>query len=458
MNIIICGAGQIGNSIAGRLAIQNDVTIIDAQSERVQRAADTYNLRGVIGTSSHPDILNQAGAADADMIIAVTETDEINMVACQVAHSIFNTPLKIARIRARSYLESTYGDLYSADNLPIDHIISPEIEVAQAVSRRLKVPGAFDVKMMGEGRVRIIGVRCTETTPILGSPIQYLTDLFQDLKITIVAIIRDNEIIVPRDGSGKMMEGDQVYFVCSDEHMSRAMASFGHEEPESRNVLIAGGGTIGTMVASEIKETNPNSRCVVIEGDREHAQILAEAVPGITVINGDALEPDILMEGAVNNADTFAALTNDDEVNVLSSLLARRFGATHAVSLVNMASFIPLISTLGVDSVINPPAITVSSILQHVRRGRVRDIHTIIEDHGEFMEVEALASSSLVEVPLREAKLPKSAAIGAILRGEEVIAPRGETVIEPEDKVILFAARDSIGDVEKMLSVRLDFF
>jgi trk system potassium uptake protein TrkA len=255
-----------------------------------------------------------------------------------------------------------------------------------------------------------------------------------------------------------MMEGDQVYFVCADEHMSRAMASFGHEEPESRNVLIAGGGTIGTMVATEIKTTIENSNCVVIDYEREQALAIAEAVSDITVINGDALEPEILMESEVDIADTFVALTDDDEVNVLSSLLARRFGAAHAVAIVNMASFVPLISTLGVDSVINPPAITVSSILQHVRRGRVRDIHTIIEDRGEFMEVEALSSSPLVGMPLRKAKLPKDAAVGAILRGDEVIAPRGETIIEPEDKVILFVARDSIGELEKMLSVRPDFF
>ena len=458
MNIIICGAGQVGTSIAGHLALDNTVTVIDSDADRLQRAADSFDLRGVIGTSSHPDILYEAGASNADMIIAVTESDEINMVSCQVAHSIFNTPLKIARIRSRSYLQTLYGDLFGPDNLPIDHIISPETEVAHAVSRRLKVPGAFDVSSMGNNRIRVVGVLCDDACPILGSPIRYLTDLFEDLSITIVAIIRGNEIIVPRDGSGKMMEGDQVYFVCAEEHMSRAMASFGHEEPESRNVLIAGGGTIAAMVAHEIKSTIENSRCIIIEKNHSQAETAAKQIPEITVINGDALEPEILFEGEVNKADTFVALTDDDEVNVLSSLLARRFGAAHTVSLVNMASFVPLISTLGVDLVINPPAITVSSILQHVRRGRVRDIHTIIEDRGEFMEVEALSSSPLVGVPLRKANLPKNSAIGAIIRGDEVIAPRGESVIKPNDKVILFAARDSIADVEKVLSVRPEFF
>jgi trk system potassium uptake protein TrkA len=459
MNIIICGTGQVGFSIADHLATDNDVTIIDSHAERVERATTTYNLRGVIGVSSHPDILEKAGAENADMIIAVTDSDEINMVSCQVAHTIFNTPLKIARIRARSYLDPSFGDLFSPDNLPIDHIISPETEVAQAVSRRLKVPGAFDVEAMGEDRVRVVGVRCTSSCPILGSPIRYLTDLFEDLKMTIVTIIRGNDIIVPRDGTEKMMEGDQVYFVCEESQMTRAMASFGHEEPESRKVLIAGSGTIGQIVAKDIHASTDNAQVVMIEHNKDQARLASENLTDTTtIICGNALESDILLEGEVGEVDTFIALTNDDEVNVLSSLLARRFGASHTVSLVNMSGFVPLISALGVDSVINPPAITVSSILRHVRRGRVRDIHTIIEDKGEFMEVVALASSPLVGKTLKSAKLPENSAVGAIIRQNEVIAPRGNTVIEPNDHVILFAARSAISKVEKMLLVRPDFF
>lgn len=458
MNIIICGTGQVGSSIAGHLALENDVTIIDENPDRVQRAAESHDLRGVIGVPSHPEILEQAGAKDADMIIAVTDSDEINMIACQVAHSIYNTPLKIARIRSRAYLNPMVGDLYSPENLPIDHIISPEAEVSEAVSRRLLVPGAFDVANMCDKKVRIVGVRCLNNCPILGSPLRYLTDLFEGLSVTVVAILRGNEVIVPRDGSGKMMEGDQVYFVCDEAHMGRAMASFGHEEPASRKVLIAGAGTIGRMVGASVLSEIENSRCTIIEYNKEVAHEAAHELSGLTIINGDALDPDILAEGEVNDADTFVAMTDDDEVNVLSSLLSKRFGAAHTVTLVNMVSFVPLISTLGVDSVINPPAITVSSILKHVRRGRVRDIHTIVEDKGEFMEVEAMPSSPLVGLPLRSANLPKHISIGAIVRGDEVIAPRGETVIEPGDRVIIFASRQAISDVEKLLSVRPDFF
>ena len=459
MHIIICGTGQVGVSIAGHLALENDVTIVDSNAERVQRTTETHDVRGMIGVPSHPDILKQAGAKDADMIIAVTESDEINMIACQVAHSIFGTPLKIGRIRARSYLDPLVGDLYSPENLPIDHIISPESEVSEAVGSRLLVPGAFDVASMVEKKVRIVGVRCEHNCPILDSSLRQLTKLFEGLQITVVAILRGNELIVPRDGSVKMEEGDRVYFVCDEEQMARAMASFGHEEPASSNVLIAGAGTVGKMVAEEVLSLIEDSRCTMIEYNAETANEAAQTLSNaITVINGNALEAEILQESEVADADTFIALTDDDEVNVLSSLLAKRYGATHTVALVNMVSFVPLISNLGVDSVINPPAMTVSSILKHVRRGKVGDIHTIAEDRGEFMEVEAMPSSPLVGVPLRSAKLPKSIAVGAVVHDGVVTAPRGDTVIEPGDRVVLFAAREAIAELEKLLSVSPDFF
>ena len=458
MNIIICGAGLVGTSIVGQMALENNVTVVDADAERVQRATESYDVRGMIGVPSHPDILGQAGARDADMVIAVTESDEINMIACQVAHSIYGTPLKIARIRSRSYLNPQVGDLYSPENLPIDHIISPEEEVSAAVGRRLQVPGAFDVASMAGGLVRLVGVRCLDSCPILDSPLRHLTDLFEGLTITVVAILRGNEVVIPRDGSGTMMEGDRVYFVCDEQHMARAMASFGHEEPASRNVLIAGAGTVGRMVASDILSNIENSRCTVIELDKETATEAANTLSEATIINGDTLEANILEEGGVADADTFVALTNDDEVNVLSSLLSKRNGATHTVTLVNVASFVPLISNLGVDSVVNPPAITVSSILRHIRRGRVSDVYTIFEDRGEFIEVEAMSSSPLVGVPLRSAKLPKRIAIGAVVRGSGVVAPRGDTVIEPGDRVVLFAAREAVAEVQKLLSVRSDSF
>ncbi len=459
MKIVICGAGLVGSAIASHLAEEhNDVTVIDASPENIQRITDQVDVHGVVGVASHPNNLAEAGLDDAELLIAVTESDEVNMVACQVAHTIFNTPVKIARIRNQPYLDPIYADLYSPDQLPIDHIISPEAEVSAAVSNQLRVPGAFDVKDMCGGSMNLVGVLCTEESPVLGTPLRHLTKLFPDLAMTVLAIIRDGKVILPRSGVDSMQEGDRVYFVCDASHLDRAMASFGHDEQEARSVVIAGGGSIGLMLANEIETKFSNTQVQLIELHASRARELAETLQGTGIINGDALDSSILMEAGVHKTETFVSVTEDDEVNILSALLAKRTGAKHAVALVNIPGFIPLVGTLGVDAVINPSQITVSSILEHVRRGRIRDVHPIIEDLGEVLEAEALPSSLLVGKPLREAKIPKGISIGAVLRDGAVIAARGDTIIEAGDTVIIFVARGKIAQVEKILSVRLDFF
>jgi trk system potassium uptake protein TrkA len=459
MKIVICGAGLVGTSIASHLAEEhNDVTVIDASAEKIQRLTEQVDVHGVVGVASYPDILSGAGARDAELLIAVTESDEINMVACQVAHTIFDTPVKIARIRHQPYLDPLYGDLYSPDQLPIDHIISPEAEVSAAVSNQLRVPGAFDVKALCGGKMNLVGVLCDDECPIIDTPIRHLTNLFPDLSMTILVIIRDGKLVVPRDGQETMRPGDRVYFVCDSTHLHRAMASFGHEEPEARSVVIAGGGAIGQMVGREIEAHFSNAQVKIIERDAQRARELAEEFRATGILNGDALDSGILAEAGVSTTETFVSVTDDDEVNILSALLAKRTGARHAVALVNIPGFIPLVGALGVDAVINPSQITVSSILEHVRRGRIRDVHPIIEDLGEVLEAEALSSSLLIGKPLREARIPKGIVIGGVIRGDRVLAVRGDTVIEAGDTVVIFAARGKVMQVEKLLSVRLDFF
>jgi trk system potassium uptake protein TrkA len=459
MKIVICGAGLVGSAIARHLSEeQNDVTVIDASQENIQRITDQYDVRGVVGVASHPDRLAEAGVRDAELLIAVTESDEVNMVACQVAHTIFNTPVKIARIRANAYLDPSFSSLYSPENLPIDHIISPEAEVSSAISNQLRVPGAFDVQNLCDGKMNLVGVQCTENSPILGTSLRHLTSLFPDLSLTILAIIRDGKVILPRSGVEAMQTGDRVYFVCDSTHLDRAMASFGHEEGEARSVVIAGGGSIGLMLSREIEKNFQNTNNQIIELDNSRAKSLAEELQGTCIINGDALDGAILREAGVHKTETFVAVTEDDEVNILSALLAKRTGAKHAVALVNIPGFIPLVGTLGVDAVINPSQITVSSILEYVRRGRIRDVHPIVEDLGEVLEAEALPSSLLVGKPLRAAKIPKGISIGGVYRDDKAIAVRGDTVIEAGDTVIIFVVRGKIAQVEKLLSVRLDFF
>ena len=459
MKIVICGAGLVGSAIASHLSEEhNDVTVVDASQENIQRLTEQVDVHGVVGVASHPDRLAEAGVGDAELLIAVTDSDEINMVACQVSHTIFNTPVKIARIRSQAYLNPLYGDLYAPDDMPIDHIISPEREVSAAVSNQLRVPGAFDVKDMCDGKMNLVGVLLTDDSPIRDVSLRHLTNLFPDLLITVLAIIRDGKVVILRSGNESMRTGDRVYFVCDATHLHRAMASFGHEEPEARSVVIAGGGSIGQMLAREIGNNFENTAVQIIELHASRARTLAEELQNTGIINGDALDSAILREAGVHNTETFVSVTEDDEVNILSALLAKRTGAKHAVALVNIPGFIPLVGTLGVDAVINPSQITVSSILEHVRRGRIRDVHPVIEDLGEVLEAEALPSSLLVGKPLRLAKIPKGIAVGGVLRDGRVIAARGDTVIESGDTVVIFAARGKITQVEKLLSVRLDIF
>lgn len=458
MKVVICGAGQVGTSIAQHLASENnDVTVIDQDASLVRKIGETLDVRSIQGLASQPNILQQAGAREADMLIAVTFSDEVNMVACQVGHSLFDIPTKIARIRQQEYLKPIWGDLYSRDNMPIDVIISPEREVARAIGRRLQVPGAFDVVPMGDGKIRVVGVRCDDECPIINTPMRQLTQLFPELNIVVVGIIRNDKGIVPKSDD-QMLSGDLVYFVCDVDHLGRAMAAFGHEEAEGGSVIIAGGGNIGLTLAEEIELEHAGVRAKVIEFDKARAKYVAQSLDHTMVLNGNVLDPEILEEANVSETETFVAVSNDDEVNIIGSLLAKRAGAKRTVTLINKNSYGQLITTLGIDAVVNPRVITVSSILQHVRRGRIRGIYSVREDFGEVIEAEALETSPLVGKPLREARLPSGVIIGAVLRDGKVIVPRGATVINAQDRVVLFATYEAVKKVEKLFSVRLDFF
>jgi trk system potassium uptake protein TrkA len=458
VKVIVCGAGQVGSNIARYLAAEgNDVTVIDQSPELVQRIADTLDVQAMVGHASHPDVLEAAGAGDAEMIVAVTLADEVNMVACQVAHALFEVPTKIARVRAQAYLNPIWADLFSRDHLPIDVIISPEIEVARGIARRLQVPGAFDMIPLAGGRVKAVGVICTPGTPIINTPLRQLTTLFPDLNIEVVAIIRNDKPIVPT-GDDQMLVGDEVYFVCDANHLGRAMAAFGHEETEARRIIIVGGGNIGLCLAEELEQRHPQVSARIIEVDRKRAQYVAQRLSRTMVLHGDGLDPEILEEANVRSAETVVAVSNDDEGNILASLLAKRYGCQRAITLINKTTYAPLVTTLGIDAVVSPRAITVSTILQHVRRGRIRAVHSLREGFAELIEAEAMETSPLVGTPIRDVRLPAGVLVGAIVRGDEVIIPRPSTVIKPNDRVIVLAALGQVKRVEKMFSVRLEFF
>ena len=458
MKVIICGAGQVGFNIARYLSAENaDLTVIDQSRELVQKISDSLDVKGLVGFASHPDVLERAGARDADMVIAVTYADEVNMVACQICHSIFEVPTKIARVRDQSYLDAAWANLFTRDHMPIDVIISPEIEVARAIGRRLELPGAFDVLPLADGKVSMIGIHCTDDTPVINTPLRQLTALFPELHIVVIGIHRDGQGIIP-DPDDQMLPGDDVYLIAETAHLARAMSAFGHEEKEARRVIIVGGGNIGLNLATAVEKGNPKVAMKIIEMDKKRAEFVAQALDRTVVIHGDALDTEILEEANAATAQTVIAVSNDDEVNILTSLLAKRYGCQRAVTLINKSTYGPLIGTLGIDTVVNPRAITVSTILQHVRRGKIRSVHSVTEGFGEVIEAEALETSRLVGTPIREAKLPDGVIVGAIVRGDEVIIPRGDTVVRAQDLVIIFAATQAVKTVEKLFAVKLEFF
>lgn len=458
MKVIICGAGQVGYGIAERLAAENnDVAVIDNSPDLVQRVNDTLDVRGYLGHGAHPETLDEVGARDADMIIAVTLYDEVNMVACQVAHSLFGIPTKIARIRAQTYLEPHWQDLFSRDHMPIDVIISPEIEVGDQVLRRLGLPGAFEAVNFSDGAVTLIGINCTSDCPVIDTPLRQLTELFPDLSAIVVAIQREGKLLVP-GADETLMAGDDAYIVANANEVERTLKIFGHAEKTAQRVIIAGGGNIGLYVARKLETTPGNRRAKIVETNRNRAIEIAEALDRTVVLNGSALSEEILKEADVTAADTMVAVTNDDQVNILSSVLARRLGCERNLCLVNNLAYMPLVRSLKIGDSINPRAITVSRILQHVRRGRIRSVHTVQNGAGEVIEAEALETSPLIGVPLKDLDLPKGIRIGAIRREDKVIIPNGSTEIKANDRIVIFSLAESVRTVEQFFRVSLEFF
>lgn len=458
MKVIVCGAGQVGFGIAERLAAeQNDVTVIDSSPVLIQTITDSLDVQGLVGHGSHPDILHRAGAEDADMIIAVTFTDEVNMMACQVAHSLFNIPTKIARVRAQSYLEPIWGNLISRDNLPIDVIISPEMAVGQMVLRRLALPGAFETINFVDDKVIAMGITCEEDCPVVNTPLEQLTELFPDLAAVVVGIVRDGRVFVPHS-SDQMLVGDDAYLIAERSQAERTLGIFGHEEKEARRIVIAGGGNVGFYVARKLEELQSRTQVKIIEGSRERAVYIAEGLRKAVILNGNALEVDLLREAGIDETEAFIALTNNDKVNILSSLMAKQEGAGRALSLVSNSDYTPMLKSLGIDAYISPRATTISAVLQHVRRGRIRGVHSIQNGAAEVLEAEALETATLVGKPLREAKLPDGLRIGAIVRGGDVIIPDGDTEVRPHDRIVIFALADQVREVEHMFRVSLEYF
>jgi len=458
MKVIICGAGQVGYGIAERLSSEgNNVSIIDASPELVQRANDMLEVRAVHGNAAHPDVLERAGAREADMLIAVTLHDEVNMVACQVAHTLFDIPMKIARVRAQTYLQNEWSRLFARDALPIDFIISPEIEVGNMILRRLQLPGAFDTVSFADGRIAMLGIACGPDCPVLDTPLTQLAQLFPDLPAVTAALVRKGRLFVPH-GRDQLQVGDDAFVITPTEQVVRTLQIFGHEETRARRIVIAGGGNIGLYIARQLEEREPNVRIKIIEISRARAVEIAERLERTVVLHGSALSEDVLREAEITAADTLVAVTNDDQANLLTSALAKQLGCRTNMALVNSANYAGMVRSLGIDAQINPRAITVSSVLQHVRRGRIRAVHSVHNGAGELIEAEVLETAPILGRPLRDYKHSEGIRFGAILRNGKVLVPKGDTELEVKDRVVLFARADHVREVEQMFRVSPDYF
>ena len=458
MKVVICGAGQVGYGIAERLASErNDVSVIDTSRPLVQAIRDNLDARGFVGHGSQPDVLAEAGAEQADMLIAVTLHDEVNMVACQVAHSLFNVPTKIARIRAQSYLQPHWQDLFSTDNMPIDVIISPELEVGEMVLRRIALPGAMDAVRFADDTIAAVAIECRDDCPVVDTPLEQLTELFPDLNATVVGILRNGNLFVP-NSSDQMVAGDIAYVVAERGHVRRTLGLFGHEEPEAGRIVIVGGGNIGFYVARQMEKRSLGAKIRIVEANHDRAVSIADDLKRTIVLHGNALEQTILDEADVAGSDLLVAVTNDDKVNILASVMAKRLGCRGNLTLLNNPDYQNFTQTLDIDAFINPRTVTISKVLQHVRRGRIRAVHSIQNGLAEVIEAEALETSPLVGKPLRELDLPENLRIGAIYRKGEFVRPDGQTKIRAKDRVVIFAAASAVRHVEQLFRVSLEFF
>jgi trk/ktr system potassium uptake protein len=456
MKVIVCGAGRVGYGIASQLSAEsNEVTVIDLSPQLVQQISTDLDVRGVVGHGSHPEILVQAGIEQADMIVAATYLDEVNMVACQIAHSLFDVPIKIARVRAQSYLDRSWQDLFSNKNMPIDVVISPEIEVARTILQRITTPGAFMTVPFAGGRIKLLGVRLLEDCPVANTALSQLTELFPDLNAMIVGVKREGRLFVPK-GSDQVLIGDEVYVVSQEEQVARTLDILGRKEERGRKVIMVGAGNIGIHVAQQLEKL-PGIRVRSLEKNIKQAERASIALNRTVVLNGDALDRTTLLEAGINEADIALALTNDDRVNVLFAGLAKEAGVRRALCLVNDRTLDLLKEPLGIDVFMDPRETTISTILQHVRKGRIISVQSIEDGEAEVIEAVAMASSVLVGKPLRDADIPDGIKVAAIQRKDQLLFPDGDFVIKAGDHVVLFADKVSVPSVEKMFRVSHDY-
>jgi trk system potassium uptake protein TrkA len=457
MNIIICGAGRVGFTIAKILSEQgHSITVIDQSSEDIQKINDTLDVKSIVGKATYPSILEKANASDADMIIAVTRNDEINMLICQIAFSIFNVQKKIARIRSQDYLNPKFTKVYNKENLPIDVIISPEIEIAKSLQRKLEAPGALDNVPFANDKIRLLEILINKKCSLRDIKLNELTKKFPKLNANIMGVIRGDKFIILKKND-IMIKDDKAYVMINASQMKDTLTAFGHNEKISNKILIIGGGNIGFNLAKNLEESFDSIRVKIIEKNKERAELIASELNDTIVINGDALDEEVLMEANLDESQTVLALTNDDEDNLMVSVLVEKFAKDKSdlkekrtMALINKPNYSLLQSSLKIDDFIDPRMNTVSSILKHIHKGTIENAYSILNGEYEIIEAEIIESSELINKELKNSNLPDEIRVGAILRGEDVIVPRSDFVFKKEDVVVLLAKKDFLHIVENM--------
>jgi trk system potassium uptake protein TrkA len=457
MKIIILGAGQVGASVAANLVSEaNDITVVDTDSRRLQELHERLDLRTVVGHAAHPEVLARAGAEDADMVLAVTNSDETNMVACQVAYTLFHTPTKIARIRESEYL--AYPKLFVQEAIPVDVLISPEQVVTDYVSRLIEYPGALQVLDFAGGRVQLVAVRAVEGGALVGHQLRTLRQHVPNTDSRVAAIFRRGQPIIP-SGETFIEVDDEVFFIAAKKHIRAVMCELRKLDKAVKRVIVAGGGNIGTHLARTLES---DYQVKLIERDPERTRVISEQLGRAIVLLGDAADEDLLLEENIENTDVFCAVTNDDEANILSAMLAKRRGARKVMALINRTAYVELVESGSIiDIAISPQQATIGSLLTHVRRGDVVVVHSLRRGAAEAIEAVAHGdpkSSKVVGRAIEEIKLPPGTTIAAIVRGDEVIICHHNTVIQPEDHVILFLVNKRyVADVEQLFQVGVTF-
>ena len=451
MNIIICGAGRVGFTIAKLLSEQNhSITVIDQSSDDIQKINDSLDVKAIVGKATSPIILENANSKEADMIIAVTRNDEINMMICQIAHSLFKIPKKIARIRSQDYLNPRFSKLYNKENLPIDVIISPELEIAKSIQRKLESPGALDNIPFAENKIKLLEILIEETCPIADIKLNELTQKFPKLNANILGVIRDENFIFLKK-SDVMKKNDKAYVVINSSQMKETLSAFGHNEKISNKILIIGGGNVGFNLAKNIEQTFEDARLKIIEKDKNRAEFIASELNNTIVLNGNGLDEDILEEVNLEDVETVIALTNDDEDNLMVSVLVEKFSKEkRTMALINKPNYSLLQSSLKIDDLIDPRMTTVSSILKHVHKGTIETAHSILNGEYEVIEAEIIETSELINKELKNCNLPDEIRIGAVLRKDEIIIPRSNFVFKKEDIVVFLTKKDQLPLVESM--------